>query len=273
MPDIPAIAPNAAAFRAAGGITTELVGGGPRGIVRCGLCGEWDEVTDWRQWAREHELGHDALRPSVLGIDPSLRRAGVAVISQYPDGGAWPSLVTHRGEDGHENATYAERGRRLVRQARAIVGRVDAAITGGADIRLAAIEGPAYGMTSGHAFDRAGVWWSVYAALMSRGIPIAVVTPAHREKFIAGVSLRPNARTGLTTAAAKQRIVDETKARWAFPNGPVVLLDAMARLNHDQADALGLADMAAVQLKLDVPWRLRRRHVENVALVDWPEAT
>lgn len=274
--DIPVIAPGAAAFRQAGGVSTELPHGGPRGVSTCGLCGEWDDTTDQgREFTRLHLIEHDAARPSVLGIDPSLRRAGVAVISQHPEnlgGGAWPSMIEHRGEDGHKGATYAERGRRLVRQARALMGLVDQARMGGADIRLGVIEGPIPGMTTGHAFDRGGLWWSIYTGLTSRGIPIAVVTPAHREKFIAGVSLRPNARTGLTTIEAKKRIVDETRARWAFPNGPELVREFIpSRLNHDQADALGLADMAALHLKWALPWRPRRRHVENVALVEWPE--
>lgn len=273
--DIPAIAPGAEAFRTAGGVSTELPHGGPRGVATCGLCGEWDDVTDQgREFTRLHLAKHDASRPSVLGVDPSLRRAGVAVVSRAPGLKWWPTLLEHRGEDGHAGATYNERGRRLVRQARALMGLVDRARMGGADIRLGVIEGPIPGMTTGHAFDRGGLWWSIYTGLMSRGIPIAVVTPAHREKFIAGVSLRPNARTGLTTPEAKKRIVEETRARWrnlrAHPPEGLKVPDVA---NHDQADALGLADMGVLHLdQAGCPWRPRRRHVENVALVDWPEA-
>lgn len=212
-----------------------------------------------------------AAGPSVLGIDPSLRRAGLAIVTAHPAGGVWPTLLTHRGEDGHQNATYAQRGARLVRQAKALMGLVDAARKGGADICLGVLEAPIPGMTAGHAFDRGGLWWSLFTGLTARGIPVAVVTPAHREKFIAGVSLRPNARTGLTTPEAKKRIVEETRARWRnlrdHPPEGVEVLDVA---NHDQADALGLADMGALALGWRVPWRPRRRHVENVALVNWP---
>lgn len=278
MPDIPVIAPNARAFAEAGGCSFDRMGAGRPFKAVCGFCGEWDDVAEGAEaeFTRKHALDHDAIRPSVLGIDPSLRRAGVAIVSQVPEGlggGAWPSLIDHRGEDGHNGATYYQRGDRLVRQVRALMGIVDRARLGGADIRLAAIEGMIPGMSVGHAFDRGGLWWSIFAGLRSRGIPIAVVTPAHREKFIAGVSLRPNAKTGMSTPEAKRRIVDETRARWAFPNGPELVREFIPRrLNHDQADALGLADMAALHLKLGVPWRPRRRHVENIALVDWPEA-
>lgn len=262
-----AIAPNAAALAEAGGITL-----GSDGVACCTLCSEWTDGPEAAAYPRDHALEHDALRPSVLGIDPSLRRAGLAIVSRDPGLKWWPSLLTHRGEDGHLGATYAQRGDRLVRQARALMGVVDRARRGGADIRLGVIEGPIPGMTSGHAFDRGGLWWSLYTGLASRGIPLAVVTPAHREKFIAGVSLRPNAKTGLTTPEAKKRIVEETRARWrnlrAHPPEGVAVLDVD---NHDQADALGLADMGVLHLdEVGVPWRPRRRHVENIALVEWP---
>jgi hypothetical protein len=268
------IAPGAYAFREAGGVSTDLPHGGPRGTSTCGLCNEWDDVTDQgREFTRRHMLAHDAIRPSVLGLDPSLRRAGLAIVSQHPAGKWWPSYLTHRGEDGKATATYQDRGRRLVRQARALMGSVDAARIGGADIRLGVIEGPIPGMTSGHAFDRGGLWWALYTGLMSRSIPIAVVTPAHREKFIAGVSLRPNARTGLTTPEAKKRILEETQARWRnLRDHPPAGVTVLEPANHDQADALGLADMGVLHLdEAGVPWRPRRRHVENRALVEWPQ--
>lgn len=41
--------------------------------------------------------------------------------------------------------------------------------------------------------------------------------------------------------------------------------------NHDVADALGLATAGAIHLGWRMPFRLRRCHVENVALVTWPE--
>lgn len=210
-------------------------------------------------------------RPSVLGVDPSLRRAGIAIISKYGDV-AWPSLIEHCGEAGRAGATYYQRGDRLVRQTKALMSIVDQAHADGADIVLAAIEGMIPGMGVGHAFDRGGLWWSLFAGLRERSIPVAVVTPAHREKFIAGAVLRPNAKTGLTTPEAKKRIVEETRCRWAFPDGPEIVREFIPeRLNHDEADALGLADMAALHLGWPVPWRPRICHVENTFLVDWPD--
>ena len=60
--------------------------------------------------------------------------------------------------------------------------------------------------------------------------------------------------------------------------GRLWLIDVIAdpaRLvaNHDQADALGVAEMGVLVAEWSVPWQVRRRHVENVHLVTWPEIT
>ncbi|ORA24953.1 hypothetical protein BST13_33685 [Mycobacterium aquaticum] len=209
---------------------------------------------------------HDAARPSVLGLDLSLTRAGIAVSSLDPQREAFcPSLLTHVGESGSQDATWDERCDRLVRQLKAVVGYIDAAIRVGADIRLGVIEGPSYG----HAhmpgyYDRAGLWWPVYAALRSRRIPVATVTPDHRGKFICGVKPPPSDR-------GKRLVLDETRARWSTPRTTEIMNNPMRFIaNHDQADALGLCEMGVLGAKWAVPWQVRRRHVENVALVTWP---
>lgn len=268
MRQIRVIAPGAVELAAAGNIEAVFNDSGT-GVATCGQCGEWAD-GDKREldgWARGHATrAHDALRPSVVGLDLSLTRAGVAIVSRDPaDGSFWPSLLDHVGETGWKDATWDERCDRLVRQLTAVVGIIDAARRGGADIRLGVIEGPSYG----HArmpgyYDRAGLWWPVYAALRKRGIAVAVVTPDHRAKFICGVK-PPSGDAG------KRLVLDETRARWTGSRLEAVVPDP-ARLiaNHDQADALGLAEMGVLGAKWSVPWQVRRRHVENVALTPWP---
>ena len=269
------IAPGAAELIAAGGVTIL------DHSAKCEWCGEWTDGTraELAAWVRQHVAKeHDALRPSVLGLDLSLTRAGIAIETLVPDGGqgtAWPSLLTHCGEAGHQNDTYADRGRRLVRQAKAIMGIVDAARRAGADIRLGVVEGPSYGQSSMPSYyDRAGLWWSVITSLQARGIPFAVVTPDHRAKFICGV--KPP--MGKDRDRAKRLVCDETRSRFKVNSGRGTghgdaVAHMMTRLNADQADALGLADMGVVQLGWPTPWRKGRRHVENVALTTWPEVT
>ena len=145
---------------------------------------------------------------------------------------------------------------------------VDAAQRAGADIRLGVIEGPSYGNSSMPSYyDRAGLWWAVVAGLQARGIPFAVVAPDHRAKFISGVKPPPG-------PSGKKLVLDETRQRWGSARTTDVIADP-ARLvaNHDQADALGVAEMGVLGAEWSVPWQVRRRHVANVHLVTWPEIT
>ncbi|WP_061000132.1 hypothetical protein [Mycolicibacterium mucogenicum] len=263
MRTVDPIAPGAAAFDAAGGITTTEASS-----AKCEQCGEWNDGSprELAQWARHHARdAHDARRPSVLGLDLSLTRAGIAVSSLDPARQQfWPSLLTHIGAAGSDDATWDERCERLVRQLRGVIGYVDSAIAAGADIRFAAIEGPAYGMAMMPSYyDRAGLHWSVYAALRARRIPIVIVNPMHRALFACGVK-PPSGDAG------KRLVLGETRIRWTG------YLDNPNRFiaNHDQADALGLCEMGVLGQKWPVPWDIRRRHIENVAAVGtWPAVT
>ncbi len=270
MRTVAPIAPGAAELKAAGGITVlrPMQNGTGSWSAKCELCGEWNDGgrNEIQQWARHHARdAHDALRPSVLGFDLSLTRAGIAVSSLDPARQSfWPSLLTHIGEAGHEGMTWDERCDRLVRQVRGVGGYIDEVRDAGADVRLAAIEGPSYG----HAhmpgyYDRAGLHWSVYAALRSRGIPVVTIVPDHRAKFICGVK-PPSGDPG------KRLVLGETRIRWTgYLDNPNKFI-----ANHDQADALGLCEMGVLGAKWPVPWDMRRRHVENVAAVGtWPAVT
>lgn len=270
MRTVDTIAPGVAEFEAVGGIT--FIGAADPVSAKCELCGEWSDGPRpaMATWARHHARdAHDARPPSVLGLDTSLTRAGIAIASRDPKRDTfWPSLLSHVGEAGSQDATYAERGRRLVRQVRAIMAIVDAAQRAGADIRLGVIEGPSYGNSSMPSYyDRAGLWWAVVAGLQARGIPFAVVAPDHRAKFICGVKPPPG-------PSGKKLVLDETRQRWGSARTTDVIADP-ARLvaNHDQADALGVAEMGVLGAEWSVPWQVRRRHVENVHLVTWPEIT
>ena len=268
----PVIAPGAEALDLAGGIELDTRAGTT--TVTCRQCSDWEagDPAAMRAWANEHATeAHQARRPCVLALDPSLTSAGIALLARHPaniGGGTWPELTAHIGRPGHDGATYLERNNRIVQQVRGITRIVDDCRRNGADIRLAVIEGPIYGMTGGHAFDRAAVWWSLHAMLTNRRIPVAVVTPSHREKFITGVTGHKQA-----TRERKARVVDEMRALWSFPNGTEITRDPLRKIvNDDEADALGMATMGAMALNWPVPFRPRRRHVENVALVQWPEA-
>lgn len=201
--------------------------------------------------------------PAVLGLDTSLTRAGIAIIGRHDTGIGWPWRLTDVGHGGTDDEPYHIRNRRIVTQVNAIRGIVTAAIDDGADIELGVIEGPAYGQTSGKAFDRAAVWWGCYAMLTARKIPLAIVTPSTREKFITGVGSKGN----------KELVLSETRSQWKVPGAPTpICRDTLRGIqNHDQADAFGLAHMGALKLGWELPIPTRRRHVENMHAVAWPD--
>lgn len=268
MRSVPTIAPGAEALNLAGGI--EFEHRASAGLATCKLCGEWQDLpnlAEFNRWARRHAREtHDAMRTSVLGLDLSLTRTGIAVSSLDPARGSyWPSLLTHAGEAGSEHATYDERGDRLGRQVDAVLGYVDDARRQGADIRLAGIEGPIYfGKILPSFYDRAYLFWAVYRGLRARRIPVAVITPDHRAMFICGVK-PPSGPNG------KKLVLAESRKRWAEPRLDVNPDKLIA--NHDQADALGMAEMCVLAIRGEVPWRVQRRHAGNVALVTWPAVT
>lgn len=193
----------------------------------------------------------------VLGLDLSLTRAGIAFIDNADLGWphARPSLITDVGHAGHDGAPWWKRSRRLLAQARDVANIITDAEQHRRIVH-AAIEGHPYGVNMPSAYDRIGLWWAVFGVLDAKGIPVTVVNPQTRAKFITGRS--PN---GMKPGEHKKLVLAEQRAAWG--------MDSMRLRNHDQADALGLAHMAALHLGWPLQVEQRRRYVENVALVDW----
>jgi Holliday junction resolvasome RuvABC endonuclease subunit len=183
----------------------------------------------------------------IAGIDPSLTSCGIAILR---DGR--PVLLTSVGHTGRDGASYDERSRRIVSQARAVMATMmihpDSLDL---PIDLAVIEGPAYDSKFGHSFDRAGLWWGLYSALLARKVPIAVVPPSNLKAWATG---KGNAR--------KPVVAEAVRTTWA---------DWRARLtNDDICDALVLAEMGARHLGEQLHFEPRRRHVEALESICWP---
>lgn len=196
------------------------------------------------------------MTPIVLGLDTSLVRAGIAAIAQGlgPAQSAMPVTLTDVGHAGTDADGYPERRKRIRAQIHSIVRIIQRIQSNGYRLELVVIEGPMYGMkTLPSFFDRAILWGGLCDWLDTQQLPIAVVPPATREKFITGVGSKGD----------KKRVLAEMRACW-YPDNPRALA------NHDQADALGLATAGAIHLGWKMPFRLRRCHVENVALISWP---
>lgn len=197
---------------------------------------------------------------NIVGIDPSLTRAGVAVISnqnQQMDGQqihpiVKPILLRCCGRDGRKNEPYQMRSRRVRKQVRDIL---DLALAAGVP-DLAVIEAPIYGGTFLPSyFDRAGLFHGIYGALDARNIPVAVIPPTTGHQFTTGKG-RP-AKDG----AESKRIILEA-VRELMPDAKIA--------NHDIAEALGYALMGAMAVGLALPFRARRWQLEAVHVSTWP---
>lgn len=166
----------------------------------------------------------------VLGIDPSLRSTGLAVLT---DGR--PTALHSIGYGGHDGDSYATRSRRVRAVCRSAIewalrdGRPD----------LAVIEGPAYGQFLPSTFDRSGLWHGLYGALDAKKVPVAVVPPQTRAKWATG-----------SGRAEKGEVLANVRA-WFPPPTKV--------LNHDIADAAVLALMGSVQFGTPMPTTVRER--------------
>lgn len=177
------------------------------------------------------------MSPVVIGLDPSLTAAGIAIIAQHTT----PSVRTI-GSKGHRADVIALRSTRIVKQAAAVLACVDPASA------LVVIEGPALGLNSPGVWDRAGLWWGIVAGCRSRGVPVAVCAPQTRAKWATG-----------SGRADKTQVLAAMHALW-----PEVTIR-----DDNQADALAFGTMGAQMLGWDVPELVHHRAC--LAAVAWPQ--
>jgi len=177
------------------------------------------------------------MSPVVIGLDPSLTAAGIAIIAQH----TMPSVRTI-GSKGHRADVIALRSTRIVKQAAAVLACVDPAST------LVVIEGPALGLNSPGVWDRAGLWWGIVAGCRSRGVPVAVCAPQTRAKWATG-----------NGKADKAQVLFAMRELW-----PGVRI-----YDDNQADALAFGTMGAQMLGWDVPELAHQRAC--LAAVAWPQ--
>ncbi len=175
----------------------------------------------------------------VLGIDPSLRNTGLAVLR---DG--VPVALHSIGYGGHDGDSYATRSRRVRAVCRSVI---EWALRDGPP-DLAVIEGPAYGQFLPSTFDRSGLWHGLYGALDAKKVPIAVVPPQTRAKWATG------------SGRAEKKVVEATVQAW-FP-GTVIR-------NDDIADATVLALMGSVRFGAPMPPTVRER-LESMKKIHQP---
>jgi crossover junction endodeoxyribonuclease RuvC len=180
---------------------------------------------------------------TVAGLDLSLTNAGVAVLA---DGR--PRLIKSIGHHTRDGASYAQRNRRIVSQARAVTGILKA--FGVEKIDFAVIEGPLpHEPSQAYAWDRAQLWGGVFSQLLAWKIPTAVINPMTLKLWFTGAG-----------NATKTRMLDTARGMFR---------EAIA--SHDEADAIALATLGAYRLGDPIPFKPNERQLLALEKVEWPE--
>ena len=137
----------------------------------------------------------------VMGLDPSLTGSGMA-------GTGWSQRLNIKGSG--------------VNRLRAIRHEI-AKHAAQTDTEVVLIEGPAFMSSTGHAHERAGLWWLVCEQLDAAGIEVISVSPNSLKKYATG---KGNADKDEVLAAAIRRLPsftgtknDEADAAWLHAMG------------------------------------------------------
>lgn len=171
----------------------------------------------------------------VVGVDPSIASAGVAVIDPF-------YVRVHRVRSSATGQTLEERIERMRDQARRCIALC-------MDADLIVVEGAAFGMNNAQTHMLAGFWWLLVHGL-ERVAPVAVVQPGTLKKFATG---KGNAdKDAVLTAAVR-----------GFPSVDVK--------GNDEADALALAAMGARHLGIEFGGGFPPSGLASVTTVHWPE--
>lgn len=179
----------------------------------------------------------------VVGIDPSLTSTGLAILKH-----GQPTLLTAIGNPGTAGAPYPERSDRIGRQTRHTTETLQNWLP---QTHLAIIEGPSYDHNLPSNFDRAGLWWRLYATLRARHIPIAVIAPKTRALWATG------------NGDADKKTVTQTVKNW-WPHARDHIR------NDDIADAAALALAGAFHCGDPMPFPIKPQHHNRLKAVQWP---
>lgn len=182
----------------------------------------------------------------VMGIDSSLTRTGMTVLKLGADGIARPKVLRDCGYSLPNTSGFDESAERIVSQAQKITSVIDKY-----QPELVLIEAmippknalPSY-------LERGALWYGIWSALWARKIPRAIIQPPTLKAWATGYG-----------RAEKEQILAEVSKWWPGIHIP----------NHDIADAAVCAAMCAKRLGWQLPFATRRRHLEGLVTVQWPE--
>jgi Holliday junction resolvasome RuvABC endonuclease subunit len=177
---------------------------------------------------------------TVVGIDPSLTSAGVAVLT---DGQI--TSIEHFGFTGTNHPTWQFRSRRV----RWVCAQV-AAVLATHNVDLVVIEGiPEHGKILPSTLDRAGLWHGLYGVADHDDTPIAVMNPSTLKAWTTG------------SGSAKKAAMLAQVRGW-FPAQRITC--------DDEADAIALALTGAFHLGDPMPFEVKPRHTTGLEKVAWP---
>jgi Holliday junction resolvasome RuvABC endonuclease subunit len=183
----------------------------------------------------------------IVGIDPSLSATGLAVIRVFGDGRETTIECQSIESKSIPNAGYPETLGRL----RALAARILRAAKAGAeegDGFVIVMEGPVFGQATGQYHTRAGLFWLLYHLLEKIGF-LVIVEPTKLKRYVTG---KGNAKKDLVF-------------------GDVIRNYGALVLDNNQADALGLAAMAARELGSPVEKSVHKVTPAALEGVRWPE--
>lgn len=189
----------------------------------------------------------------VVGIDPSLSSAGIAILvdgrPRYLRSVGSPAIP---GLAGH----YGERSDRIGRQCRQILAAIDGWTerTGHDWPELAVIEGQAFGANLPSTSESSGLWWRLYASLRGRGVPIAVIAPKTRALWATG-----------SGDADKAAVKAAVRAWWPHARDHI--------RNDDIADAAALALAGALHCGDPMPFPVKPQHHNRLKAAQWPSVS
>lgn len=185
---------------------------------------------------------------TVVGLDPSLAGTGVAVITYDPGRGTIASthVVTSSGK---KSDTRAVQARRTATQRNAVMDSLPRE-----HIDHLVIEGISFGSNQiGH--DRiVYLWWLLYAAISQTrpDTPITVVQPSSLKKITTGSGAKDPGKKRMEAAVTRM---------WP----------AVPCRDDNARDALALAAIGAVHLRLPVPFIVTEDYRLAMAGLDLPE--
>jgi Holliday junction resolvasome RuvABC endonuclease subunit len=176
----------------------------------------------------------------VVGLDLSMTSTGVAIIES---GRRMPELCKVRSHSAGEGYPQdAVRFHQLRADLMAVIPK---------DADLVVMEGPAFGAKGNRIVQMFWLWGKIYDCLfLARKMPVVVVPPSTVKKF----STDKGNADKIAVALAVSRM-------WPGLN----------LTSDDEADALALASMGAVHLRMPLPFKVLERHKLALGKIDWPE--